>query len=96
MSIYLFACLFIYSETDYNAMNFFLWSKIGSDFMIKSNINNWVACSEGTGSLVNWVSGSIKCKLVNNFTGMCPDVLPNAFLTSTVIVERCGIAMALA
>ena len=31
------------SETDYEATNFSLWSTIGKEFLIKSNINNWIA-----------------------------------------------------
>lgn len=67
------------SETDYNAMDFNSWKKIGNEFMIKSNVNNWVACIEGGGSLVNWVNGSIKCKLVKNVTGECSNIVPNLF-----------------
>lgn len=37
------------SETDYNATNFSLWRQIGSEFMVKSNINNWIACEPKTG-----------------------------------------------
>ena len=85
-SLVILTVFLIRSETDFNAMNFCLWNKIGSEFMIKSNINNWVACSEGTGSLVNWVSGTIKCKLVKDVTGRCLNVVPNAFLTSMVNV----------
>ena len=65
-------------------MNFFLWRQIGNEFMIKSNINNWVACSEGTGSLVNFASGSINCKLVKNVAGYCQNVVPNTLLVSLV------------
>ena len=36
------------SETHYDAMNFALWRTIGKETLIKSNINNWIACKEGT------------------------------------------------
>jgi len=69
------------SETDYNAMDFKLWKEIGSEFMVKSNVNNWISCVDGSGSLVNWINGSVKCKLVKNYTGMCPNVVPDTFAT---------------
>ena len=33
------------SETHYEAMDFALWHTIGKEFLIKSNINNWMACT---------------------------------------------------
>ena len=29
-------------------MDFALWRTIGNQVLIKSNINNWIACKEGT------------------------------------------------
>ena len=52
------------SETDYETTNFSLWRTIGKEFLIKSNIINWIACKEGTGSLAQMKKGSITCKLV--------------------------------
>ena len=31
-------------ETDYNAVKFSLWKQLGREFLVKSNINNWVVC----------------------------------------------------
>ena len=59
------------SETDYQAMNFALWRTIGKEFLIKSNINNWIACKEGTGSVVQRKAGSITCKLVKQVSKEC-------------------------
>ena len=73
---------FFLSETDYNAMDFNLWKKLGTEFILKSNVNNWYTCSDGTGSLVFWKKGSINCKLLKNFTGKCGDVVPNGFNVS--------------
>ena len=67
------------SETDYEAMNFSLWHTIGKEFLIKSNINNWIACNEGTGSLVQQKAGSITCKVVKQVSKLCPGVVPNSF-----------------
>lgn len=65
------------SETDHNAMDFKLWKKLGTEFILKSNINNWYTCSDGTGSLVYWRIGTIHCKLLKNLTGKCGDVVPD-------------------
>ena len=65
------------SETDYEAMNFSLWRTIGKEFLIKSNINNWIACKEGTGSLVQQKAGSITCKLVKQVSTQCAGVVPS-------------------
>ncbi|CAH3136643.1 unnamed protein product [Pocillopora meandrina] len=45
-------------------MDFALWGSVGKETLIKSNINNWFACKEGTGSIVKQKKGSIHCKLV--------------------------------
>ena len=66
------------SETHYEAMNFALWRTIGKEFLIKSNINNWIACKEGTGNLVQKLAGSITCKLVKQLSKQCAGV-PNSF-----------------
>ena len=47
----------------YEAINFSLWRTIGKEFLIKSNINNWIACKEGTGSLVQWKAEPITCQV---------------------------------
>ncbi|KAL9960630.1 hypothetical protein ACROYT_G034114 [Oculina patagonica] len=67
------------SETHYEAMNFALWRTIGKEFLIKSNINNWIACKEGTGSIVQQKAGSITCKLVKQVFKQCASVVPNSF-----------------
>jgi len=60
-------------------MNFSLWRTIGKEFLIKSNINNWIACKEGKGSLVQWKTGPVTCKLVKQVSKQCPDVVPTWF-----------------
>jgi len=67
------------SETHYEAINFALWRSIGKEFLIKSNINNWIACKEGTGSLVQQKRGSITCKLVKQVSQQCAGVVPTSF-----------------
>ena len=43
------------NEQDYNALEFSLWKQFGSEILIKSNINNWLFCSPGSGSLVRYI-----------------------------------------
>ncbi|XP_078343471.1 uncharacterized protein LOC144629144 [Oculina patagonica] len=62
------------SETHYEAMNFALWRTIGKEILIKCNINNWIACKEGTGSIVQQKAGSITCKLVKQVSKQCAAV----------------------
>ena len=69
------------NETHYEAMNFSLWRTIGKEFLIKSNINNWIACKEGTGSFVQHKPGSITCKLVKQVSKYCAGVVPTSFKT---------------
>ena len=71
------------SETHYEAMDFSLWRSIGKEFLIKSNINNWIACKEGSGSLVQQRDGTISCKLVKQFSGQCSGVVPNRVKSSS-------------
>ena len=40
------------NETDYDTMNFSHWKQLGRQVLIKSNINNWLVCHPGPGSLV--------------------------------------------
>lgn len=67
------------SETHYEAMNFALWRTIGKETLIKSNINNWIACKEGTGSIVRQKAGSLTCKPVKQVSKQCAGVVPKSF-----------------
>ena len=66
-------------ETHYEAMDFALWRTIGNQTLIKSNINNWIACKEGTGSIVRQKAGSLSCKLVKQVSQQCAGVVPPSF-----------------
>ena len=71
------------SERDYEAMNFALWRTIGKETLIKSNINNWITCKEGTGSIVRQKAGSITCKLVKQVSKQCAGVVPKSLNLSS-------------
>ena len=66
------------SETHYEAMDFALWRTIGNQALIKSNINNWIACKEGSGSIVRQRGGSLSCKLVKQVSQQCAGVVPTS------------------
>ena len=68
------------SETHYEAMNFALWRTIGNQTLIKSSINNWIVCKEGTGSIVRQKAGSLSCKLVKQVSKQCAGVVPNSLV----------------
>ena len=63
-------------ETDYNAVKFPLWKKLGREFLVKSNINNWLVCLPEAGSFVEWRPGKIICKFLKRVTSTCSKVLP--------------------
>ncbi|KAL9960596.1 hypothetical protein ACROYT_G034075 [Oculina patagonica] len=59
------------NEIDYNAMEFSLWKKFGKEILINSNINNWLVCSPDTGSLVEWETGNVICKIAKHVSDTC-------------------------
>ena len=69
-------------ETYYEAMDFALWRTIGNQVLIKSNINNWIACQEGSGSIVRMRGGSLSCKLVKQVLRQCAGRVPTSLVTS--------------
>ena len=40
------------SESSRGAVDWNVWNDIGKEFMVKSNINDWVACQPNGGSIV--------------------------------------------
>ena len=64
------------SETHYEAIDFDLWRQIGNQTLIKSNINNWVVCDTGIGSIVRYRAGSVSCKIAKQVSQKCAGVVP--------------------
>ena len=58
-------------KVDFNALDFTLWRVIGEDFLVTSNINHWISCRPGSGSLVGWTDGSIDCRNIKNVSSKC-------------------------
>ncbi|KAL9969822.1 hypothetical protein ACROYT_G022088 [Oculina patagonica] len=73
------------NETHFAAMSFNLWRLVGSEILIKSNINNWIACLPDVGSLVEWRAGGVICRKIKEVTNLCTAVLPN-----NVHLGKCG------
>ena len=69
------------NESSVGALKFSQWKLLGNDFLIKSSINHWISCTSGTGSLVEWIAGSIQCKNVRNITSVCPGTAPDTIQT---------------
>ena len=65
------------NETHYAAMRFDLWSLIGEEVLIKSNINNWISCLPDVGSLVDWKDGRLSCTVIKELSDHCPGVVPD-------------------
>ena len=69
------------SEDATGALNFTLWKEIGTDFLVKSNINNWISCSEDGGSFVAQEDGGLNCKVQKIIVpGNCDQVKPYRFV----------------
>ena len=61
------------------ALDFNKWRKIGKEFMVKSNVNDWIVCKPGTGSFVDFSSGSVNCRNIRYVGGGCSGRIPNRF-----------------
>ena len=75
---------------DHGAIDFNLWKHIGSDFIVKSNINNVVKCSDNVGSLVNMRLGSIFCEVLDSTVAPCNAAVN---VPNEIYEYDCGIAI---
>ena len=64
------------SESSLGALNWNLWKDIGKEFMVKSNINDWIVCQPSGGSIVTRKQGSLSCQNVKNVATTCSGVVP--------------------
>jgi hypothetical protein len=69
------------SPTTPGAMPFASWQQYGSEFMVTSTINHWVACTPGAGSLVTLTQGAISCQVVKVVAAQCTTTAPNNLVT---------------
>lgn len=71
------------------ALDFSRWDELGANFLVTSNINNWVRCSPSSGSLVTRTMGSISCSVVLAARSFCTTTAP------TRLGEEPGIGLGL-
>ena len=73
------------SESSLGAVDWNVWNDIGKDFMVKSNINDWIVCQPSGGSIVTHTHRynitknrtSISCQNIKNVATACSGVVPN-------------------
>ena len=65
------------NESSLGAVDWNVWKDIGKDFMVKSNINDWIVCQPINGSIVTKKHGSISCQNIKNVATACSGVVPN-------------------
>ena len=68
------------SESLHGAVDWNLWKTIGREFMVKSNINDWIFCRPNIGSIFEMKNGSVTCQNIKNVAPHCDDVKPNRIL----------------
>ena len=67
------------SPTTTGALDFPQWPNLGADVLVTSDINHWVQCTPGTGSVVTKTNGSMTCTIVKVVAQMCTTTVPNRF-----------------
>jgi hypothetical protein len=70
------------SPTTAGAIDFTRWSSLGGQLLVVSNINHWLTCQPGTGSLVTKTDGTMTCQIVNVVATACTTVVPDHILTA--------------
>ena len=65
------------NESSLGAVDWNNWKDIGKNFMVKSNINDWIVCQPINGSIVTQKDGSISCQNIKNVATACSGVAPN-------------------
>ena len=64
------------NESSLGAVDWTLWKNIGQEFMIKSNINDWIVCQPTRGSIFQKKFGRISCQNIKNMSEACNGVVP--------------------
>lgn len=66
------------APTSPGALEFSRWAAVGDKFLIKSNINHWIRCAPGTGSLVTETTGTLTCSIVQLVATACTMTVPTS------------------
>ena len=64
------------NESSRGAVEWNVWKDIGKEFMVKSNINDWIVCQPSNGSIVTKKEGPISCQNIKNVGTACSGVAP--------------------
>ena len=64
------------NESSLGAIEWNIWKEIGKEFMVKSNINDWIVCQPSNGSIVTKKEGPINCQNIKNVATACSGVVP--------------------
>lgn len=64
------------SPTQRGALDFARWSELGADVLVTSNVNHWLSCRPGGGSLVAHTQGSMTCTIAKLVATACTNVAP--------------------
>ena len=64
------------NESSRGAVEWNVWKEIGKEFMVKSNINDWIVCQPSNGSIVTEKGGPISCQNIKNVATACSGVVP--------------------
>lgn len=71
------------SPTSTGALDFAKWASLGDEVMATSDVNHWVKCQPGTGSVVTKTEGTLTCQMVKVVvTGVCVTTVPSYWGTS--------------
>ena len=65
-----------HNESSLGAIEWNVWKEIGKEFMVKSNINDWIVCQPSNGSIVTKKVGPISCQNIKNVATACSGVVP--------------------
>ena len=64
------------NESSRGAVEWNIWKEIGEEFMVKSNINDWIVCQPSNGSIITKKEGPISCQNIKNVGTACSGVAP--------------------
>ncbi|EDO41609.1 predicted protein [Nematostella vectensis] len=78
------------SEAVDGAMDPSFWDAIGTEFLLKSNINNWIACIPRNAAVgATWSAGDVSCRVVEAKSTTCPSVVPDTLFKD----KYCGFGL---
>jgi hypothetical protein len=64
------------SPTSTGALDFPKWASLGDEVLATSDINHWVKCQPGGGSIVTKTEGTVTCQMVKVVAATCTTTVP--------------------